>query len=75
MVRLKVRRVGNSFRIILPPQAARNLRVSEGDELFLTEAPGGCFRITPYDPEFADALEAAELFMVRFRNALRKLAR
>lgn len=75
MVQLKVRRVGNSLGVTLPASAIRDLNVSEGDELYLTEAPGGCFRITPYDPEFADAMEAAESFMARYRNALRELAK
>ena len=71
MVQLKVRKVGNSLGLTLPVQAATVLRIRDGDELFLTEAPGGCFRITPYDPEFATAMEAAESFMARYRNALR----
>ena len=75
MVQLKVRKVGNSLGLTLPAEAAKALRVAEGDQIFLTEAPGGCFRITPYDPDFADAMEAAESFMARYRNALRELAK
>jgi putative addiction module antidote len=75
MVQVRVRRVGNSLGLTLPAQAVRELNVSEGDELFLTEAPGGCYRITPYDPDFAEAMKAAESFMTRYRNALRELAK
>ena len=75
MVRLKVRKVGNSLGVTLPAEAARALKVQEGDQIFLTEAPGGSFRITPYDPEFSDAMKAAESFMARYRNALRELAK
>ena len=50
MVRLKVRKVGNSLGVTLPAQAAQALHVKEGDQLYLTEAPGG-FRLTPYDPD------------------------
>jgi putative addiction module antidote len=74
MLQLKVRKVGNSLGVTLPAQAIRELKVAEGDELYLTEAPGG-FRITPYNPEFADAMKAAEAFMARYRNALRELAK
>lgn len=74
MVRLKVRRVGNSLGVTLPAEAAKELRVKEGDPLFLTEAPGG-FRLTPYDPDFADAMTGAESVMKRYRNALRELAK
>jgi putative addiction module antidote len=75
MVKLRVRKVGNSLGVTLPAQVVQALGVKEGDELSLTEAPGGCYRITPYDPEFADATMAAKSFMDRYRNALRKLAK
>ena len=74
MVKLTVRKVGNSLGVTLPAQAAQTLHVKEGDELYLTESPDG-FRLTPYDPGFAEAMEAAESFMSRYRNALRDLAK
>ena len=75
MVQLTVRKVGNSLGVTLPVQAAQALHVKEGDKLFLTEAPGGCFRLTPYDPNFKESMEVAESFMSRFKNALRDLAK
>lgn len=75
MVQLTVRKVGNSLGVTLPVQAAQVLQVKEGDKLFLTEAPGGSFRITPYDPTFAEAMKVAEGFMSRYKNALRDLAK
>ncbi len=74
MVKLKVRKVGNSLGVTLPAEAARALRVKEGDPIYLTETPGG-FTLTPYDPDFAETIEAAEEFMRRYRNALRDLAK
>jgi putative addiction module antidote len=74
MVKLTVRKVGNALGITLPVQAAQALHVKEGDQLCLTEAPGG-FRITRYDPEFAKAMAVAEGFMGRYKKALRDLAR
>jgi putative addiction module antidote len=73
MVRLTVRKVGNSLGVTLPAEAARMLHVQEGDKVFLTEAPGG-YRITPYDPDFEKTMNVAEGFMGRYKNALRKLA-
>ena len=75
MVRLKIRKVGNSLGMTLPAEAARALKVREGDQIYLTQGPDGSFRVTPYDPDFADAMEAAESFMARYRNALRELAK
>lgn len=74
MVRLTVRKVGNSLGVTLPAATAQALRVKEGDALYLTEAPGG-FRITSYDPGFSETMETADGFMSRYRNALRDLAK
>ncbi len=74
MVRLTVRKVGNSLGLTLPAGAANALGVKEGDKLFLTETPDG-FQITPYDPEFENTMKLAEDFMGRYRNALRELAK
>ena len=74
MVQLTVRKVGNSLGVTLSAQVARALHVKEGDTLYLTEAPGG-FRLTPYDPDFAETMEVAESFMGRYKNALRDLAK
>ena len=73
MIKLKVRKVGNSLGVTLPAQAAHALRVREGDAIYLTETPGG-FRLTSYDPEFAKTMEVAESFLARYKNALRDLA-
>ena len=74
MVKLKVRKVGNSLGLTLPAEAVQALHVREGDQLYLTKAPNG-YRLTPYDPEFEETMEAAEEFMAQYRNALRELAK
>ncbi len=74
MVKLTVRKVGNSLGVTLPAHAAQALHVKEGDQLYLTDAPDG-FRLTPYDPDFEETMEVGEGFMRRYRNALRDLAR
>ena len=74
MVKTTVRKIGNSLGVILPARALQVLHVSEGDELFLTEAPEG-LRMTPYDPDFDETMKIAEGVMRRYRNALRELAK
>ncbi len=74
MVTLKVRKVGNSLGVTLSAEVAQTLRVREGDQIYLTEAPGG-FRLTSYDPLFKETMELAEDFMRRYKNALRDLAK
>lgn len=75
MIELKIRKVGNSLGLVLPKEAAQRLKVEEGDSLFLSEAPGGGFTVTPYDPEFELKLEKAEGIMARYRNTLRTLSK
>jgi putative addiction module antidote len=71
---LKVRRVGNSLGVILPAEATKTLQVVEGDKLFLTETTTG-YRLSAYDPDFAETMQVAEGFMRRYRNALHDLAK
>ena len=69
-----VRKIGNSHGVILPKAELEQLGVSEGDKLFVVHTPGG-IRLTPYDPDFATAIEAARDFMHRYRDTLRELAK
>ncbi len=69
-----VRKIGNSHGVILPKAELEQLGVSEGDELFVVHTPGG-IRLTPYDPDFATAMDAARDFMHRYRDTLRELAK
>ena len=72
---LKIRQIGNSLGVVLPKEALSRLNVTEGDQLFLTEAPDGSVRLTPYDPDFEEQMEVAREGMGAYRNALRQLAK
>ncbi|MGB6410203.1 MAG: AbrB/MazE/SpoVT family DNA-binding domain-containing protein, partial [Candidatus Deferrimicrobiaceae bacterium] len=72
--KVKVRKIGNSLGAIIPSDIAARLRVKEGDNLSVTETPDG-IQLSPYDPEFEAAMEAFERGRVRYRNALRRLAK
>jgi putative addiction module antidote len=71
---LKLTKVGNSVGVILPREALRRLKLEQGDQLWLTESPDG-YRLTPYDPEFGEQMDAARKIMKRRRAALRELAK
>ena len=75
MLKLKVTKVGNSKALILPKEAVAYLQIEEGDALFLTEAPGGGYRITPDDPEFERHMESARKMAKKWRPVLRELAK
>ena len=53
MLTFKVTTVGASAGFILPKEAMAQLKVQKGDTLYLTDAPGGGYRLSPYDG-FAD---------------------
>ena len=75
MPAFKITTVCASAGIILTKEALARLRVKKGDKLYLTEAPGNAFRLTPYDPEFARQMELAEQVMHEDREVLRALAK
>jgi putative addiction module antidote len=60
--------------LILPRDLLAKLRVAKGDTLYVTETPNG-IELTPYQPDFAAQVQAAEAIMRENRDALRKLAR
>lgn len=74
MTTLKIRAIGNSLGVVLPKEVLSRLNVKDGDNLFVTEAPDGSMRLTPYDPTFDTQLRVAREGMKKYRNALRKLA-
>ena len=53
MLKFKITTVGASSGVILPKEAMAHLNVRKGDSLYLTEAPDGSYRLTPYNPDFA----------------------
>ncbi len=71
---VKITSVGNSAGVVLPKEVLTKLRVRKGSVLYLMETEKG-IELTPYDPEFARQMDAAEEVMRENRDALRKLAR
>ena len=75
MLTLKVTTVGSSSGFILTKEAMARLKVRKGDTVYLTEAPDGGYRLTPYSPEFERQMGLAEEIMHEDRNLLRALAK
>ena len=57
------------------PEFYKAFNVKKGDTLYLTEAPGGGFRLTPYNPDFERQMSLAEDIMHDDREILRALAK
>ena len=73
---LKLRKIGNSYGVILPTEILGALQVKEGGSLQLlpsTSGPG--FQLTAENTEFETQMRAARLLMVRYRETLRELAK
>jgi len=72
---LKLIPIGNSTGAVFPKEVLARLQVDRGDQLYLTEAPDGTFRVSAFDPEFARQMELAEAIMREDRDILRALAK
>lgn len=75
MLTFKVTTVGASAGFILTKEAMAKLKVRKGDTVYLTEAPEGGYRITPYNPDFERQMKLAEEIMHDDRDILRALAK
>jgi putative addiction module antidote len=75
MLSFKVTTVGASAGFILTKEAMARLKLKKGDIVYLTEAPDGGYRLTPYDPEFERQMALAEEIMHDDRDILRALAK
>jgi len=75
LIEIKVRKIGNSLGLLLPKEAAIELKAEEGSSLFLAKAPEGRFYLTPFDPEFEKQMKIAKQGIRRYRNTLRQLAK
>jgi putative addiction module antidote len=72
--KITVRKMGGSLGATLPKEVTDRLQVRDGDTLYAVEREDGVL-LTPYDPDFADAVEAFEVVRRQYRNTFRALAR
>jgi putative addiction module antidote len=75
MTTLKLTAVGTSTGVVIPKEMLARLNVRKGDVLYAVETPDGGYRLTPFDPGFADKMDKAEDIMRRYRNTLNVLAK
>lgn len=73
-MKLKVTKIGNSLGVILPKETIAKLRAEQGDELYVTETPGG-IQLSAYNADFEAQMETMRATMKKRRNALRELAK
>lgn len=69
-----LKQIGGSVATVLPKSMLERFHLTAGDTVYVLETPEGLL-ITPYDPDFADAMALAERGARRYRNALHQLAK
>ncbi len=74
MTKLKLTGVGTSTGVVIPKEMLARLNVGKGDTLYAVETPDGGYRLTPFDPDFAEKMDKADEIMRRYRNTLKALA-
>jgi len=70
----KIRAIGNSAGTTIPKAMLERYHLAEGDRIHLVETDEGIL-ITPYDPDFQEAMQIYEEGSKRYRNAMRELAK
>jgi len=71
--RQTLKKIGGSVATVLPKGMLDRFHLDAGDDIYVVEIGEGLL-ITPFDPDFADAMAAYARGAKRYRNALRKLA-
>jgi|ERR1700694_2872965 putative addiction module antidote len=72
---LQVKRIGNSVGLILPKELLARLKLREGDKLHVIEQPERGFKLTPYDPKHAKAMEIARRSFRKYADTYKALAK
>ena len=74
-MKIEARRIGNSTGFVIPRDVVVKLGIEQGETFFLTETAEGGLRITPYDPDFAQAMDVLDTVMDEYKDTLRTLAK
>jgi putative addiction module antidote len=74
-MKLEIKKIGNSDGLILPRELMQRMDLKRGQQLHVTELPGGGFQALPYDPEFEQTMQIAEEVMDEYRDTLATLAK
>ena len=72
---LQVRKIGNSFGLILPKELLTRLNLKDGDKRHVIEQPERGLHLTPYDPVHAKGMEIARKAFKTYANTFRELAK
>lgn len=71
---LKLRKIGNSYGVLLPAEVLKALNVEAGSKLTLLPNDKG-YQLSVEDSEFEEQMRAARSLMTRYNRTLRELAK
>src|ERR1019366_3372868 len=74
-MKIEIKKIGNSDGLLLPRELMQRLDLKRGQELHITELPGGGFQAMPYDPDFEKTMEIADQIMDKYKDTLAALAK
>jgi len=69
-----LKKIGGSAAIVLPKSMLDRFHLEPGDEVAVVETENGLL-VTPYDPDFEEAMEHYARGARKYRNAMRELAK
>ena len=75
MISLKIRKIGNSYGLVLPKEVLARLKVSEGETVYMSDSPNGGYRLTALNEKFPEQMQEAERIMREDRDILHELAK
>jgi putative addiction module antidote len=74
-MKIEIKKIGNSDGLILPRELMQRLDLKRGQQLHVTELPGGGLQLLPYDPDFEKTVQLADEIMDEYRDTLATLAK
>jgi putative addiction module antidote len=75
IVKVEIKKIGNSDGLILPRELVRRLDLKRGQQLHVTELAGGGFQLLPYDPDFEETMQIVDEIIDEYRDTLAALAK
>src|ERR1700760_482069 len=74
-MKIEIKKIGNSDGLLLPKELMQRLDLKRGQQLHITELPGGGFQALPYNPDFERTMEIADEIMKKCRDPRGALAK
>lgn len=74
-MQLELKKIGNSTGIILPKEILAQLKLAQGDSVFVTTGPDRSLQITPYDAHHEEVMQIARGVMKEYQDTFKTLAK